>query len=209
MINSDGDGRISQKVAFPSLWLSRLGGRARRLMRSADKGSIVAELTMQDVEWFAERGHPLLVLGDVGRPNQSISVAHSVGDARSLALTPTSEGFERVRLFALVETIINKMGGSLREAEFGVGPSRTLGATLHIDTVQGPLTLSANFADAVALACRAGIRMTISETQLALAFNDQPSNFVEPRNSANTVQRFIETLDLGWIDGSGFPPINE
>src|SRR6186713_3087565 len=106
------------------------------------EGTVVAELTLHDVEWFAERGHPLL--GVVDRPNEFLTVALSTGDAQALAITPGCSGMERLRLFGLVETMLNQLDAHFTGVEFTVGPSCSLQATLHIATDRDEFTVPAN-----------------------------------------------------------------
>jgi hypothetical protein len=167
----------------------------------------VAELTLHDVEWFAERGHPLLVLGVVDRPNEFLTVALSTGDAQALAITPGCAGLERLRLFGLVETMLSQLDAHLTGVEFTVGPARSLQATLRIATDYDEFTVPANFADAVALGCRAAVPLTMSDTELAAAVGTTNARTRTARDeSGDAIRAFVETLDLGWIDAGGESP---
>jgi hypothetical protein len=167
----------------------------------------VAQLILHDVEWFAERGHPVLVLGVVDRPNAYLTVALSTSDAQALALTPTCEGLERLRLFGLVEGLLGRLNARLEEVEFAVGPSRQLQATLRLGTAGGEVTPPANFADVVALACRAAAPMTMTDAELTRAVAPSPAHTAAGRTEpAGPIRAFVETLDLDWIDGRGTAP---
>jgi hypothetical protein len=194
-----------------AIWRPRDGLPLRQLVPRVwgeqVEGTGVAELTLHDVEWFAERGHPLLVLGVVDRPNEYLTVALSTGDAQALAITPGCDGVERLRLFGLVETMLNQLDAHLTGVEFTVGPTRSLQATLHIATGHDEFTVPANFADAVALGCRAAVPLTMSDAELAQAVGTATAQTRATREeSGDAIRAFVETLDLGWIDTGGeFP----
>jgi bifunctional DNase/RNase len=170
----------------------------------------MAELTFHDVEWFAERGHPLLVLGVVDRPGEFLTVALSTGDAQALALTPTADGMERLRLLGLVESVLGQLEAQLQAVVFSVGPNRLLQAMLRINTGHQELAVPANFADAVALASRAAIPLLMTDADLAKAVSPRPGSVdVSTSSPGRAIRDFVETLDLGWIDKHGEYPAND
>lgn len=170
----------------------------------------MAELTFHDVEWFAERGHPLLVLGVVDRPGEFLTVALSTGDAQALALTPSGDGKERLRLLGLVETVLGQLDARLQSVEFFVGPNRLLQAKLHITAGHQELVLPANFADAIALASRAAIPLVMADADLAKAISPRAEAVdVSTSVPVRAIREFVETLDLGWIDRQDGYPAND
>lgn len=185
-------------------------------MSSASSGSgadvsrvceTMVDLTVSDVRWNRELGHPVLVLSVAGQAAGAISIVLTPGDARMLSAGPEMGSAERARLILLFEEFARALDARLAEVRLRLGSGMVLTAELDFSAGSRTVTVSASFADAVVLAVRALAPMRMSEHDLRLIrLLREPARsarrgFQDRGELTASVIDFIESLRLDDLPG--------
>jgi bifunctional DNase/RNase len=168
----------------------------------------MVELTLHEVQWSREHGHPVLVLRVEGEAVGNLSIALTPSDAQLLAPKPPSAAVERARLFGLLESATAAFGARLAEVRFRLDPGMVLTADLRYEAPDRAFSLPANFADALVLAKRTGAPMLIGEHDLRwIRAMQSPAETsvgaIEPERTslARAITSFIESLEIDDLPG--------
>jgi bifunctional DNase/RNase len=166
-------------------------------------GEAMVDLTIQDVRWSREQGHPVLVMSAEASGLSALSIVLSPGDARLLSPNPAAPGVERSRLVALVEAMARAFGATLSEVRFHLDAGMVLSSDLHFSIDGNEVRVAANFADAVIFAQRAGVPMRISKSDLVWikAMQSPEAATTSSVQPPSAIATFIESLQLDDLRG--------
>ena len=179
-----------------------------------ETGGVMLDMSRRGVRWNEAQGHPVLVLGTVGRRG-TVSIALSPADAQVLAANPPAAATGRLRSIGLVEDVLRAAGGRLQDVVLKLDGGMMLVADLRIETGEQCVVVSAQLADAILLATRAGAPLRISEMDIrwirAVHGGPEPAPPAPAKESPLTraMNAFIASLPLDDFTGpAGTPPAN-
>ncbi len=163
----------------------------------------MVELTVHDVLWSREHGHPVLVMSAAGKAAGAISIVLSPGDAQLLAVNPVGASVERSRLFGLIEGLVRALSARFSDVRFRLDSGMVLTAELSFECGLRTVTVPANFADGVVLALRAKVPMHISNQDLRWIRAVQETSPVQQSDldPGPAISSFIESLRLDDLHG--------
>ncbi len=153
----------------------------------------MTELVFEGVQWCADHGHPFLVLRTPA-PSRHLIVAITVDDAQDLATIPPQSAGVRAR--SLLDTTLTHVGATLDSVQLTFGSDRILRSRLHVTHDRDAFTLSAHFADGVALAHRKRSPLWMTEQDLSRADAASHGAGHQQPNVPDAFQHVIESLDL-------------
>lgn len=165
------------------------------------------ELTVSDVRWSREHGHPVLVMSVEGESAGALSIVLSPTDAQLLSAKPVNGSAERLRLITLIEAMATALGARLSEIRFRLDAGMVLTADLLYESGLRKVAIPANFADAIVLAERTKTPMLISDRDLRWirALQEPPQTSRGDHQPAETLTAsmtsFIESLKLDDLHG--------
>jgi hypothetical protein len=154
------------------------------------------ELSVHDIVWSQERGHPVLVLKVAGVAEEFISIVLSPADAQALSSKPACECVERMRFAALVEVMLIQLGGRVTAVNFHLDAFSILRGELHIRQGDREVHLPANVADATLLGGRAKAPFLLSSADLATIrrLRDGTAETTPAAEIPEPIRAFIESL---------------
>ena len=167
------------------------------------------DVSLHGVRWNEAQGHPVLVLGTVGRRG-TVSIALSPADAQLLAAHPPAAATGRLRSIGLVEDLLCATRGRLQDVVLRLDAGMVLVADLRIEVDQQCIVLSSQLADAILLATRTGAPLRISELDLRWIRAVHSGQETAPPGPTmespltRAMNSFIESLPLD--DFTGPPP---
>jgi bifunctional DNase/RNase len=176
------------------------------------EGSHVIDLTIQGLTWCWRHGHPIIGLRAVDG-EELFWITLSPEDAQALSPLYQGQASGRARIYALLETLVERLNGQITAVRLEYGAWNNLEATLEVEGPSGKQTIPVHVIDAVILASRPGVPFQISELDLTrireerpTAARDRPSDTPVAQAIEVTLEpfrRFIESLDLGQLDDLG------
>jgi|GEM_PF-1750704 len=160
------------------------------------------QLVVHGLSWCLHHGHPVLVLRGAGT-DLFAWVSLAPEDAEAMAPATTRRPGIKARAYELIEHLIDRLGGQLRQVTLWPGPQAVLQAELELDGPLGLAPVRAHCIDAIVLAWRQGCPIWIDRAVME-ALAGPPAPGVEtpasasdsPSTQANPFQEFIASLDI-------------
>jgi bifunctional DNase/RNase len=160
----------------------------------------MVELSLHEVQWSREQGHPVAILQVGGETAGNLSIVLSPGDAQLLAPRPPSSVVERLRVYGLLEAALAAFDAALHHVRLRLDPGMVLTGDLVYRAEQREVVMPATFADALVLAARAGVPMLIAEHDLRWirAIQVPTATVADPTGMpmARAISTFIESLHI-------------
>lgn len=182
---------------------------ARYITKKEERGTaMTVDVRIQEMGWCWRHGNPLVGLCHTDS-NATFWVTLSPEDAQALSPLYSFHRAGRVRLYDLLDQTIESLGGEISAISLSLGPASALQATVRLHGLRGDDTLRVNTVDAIVLAWRRGVAISMDEADLkrvmALKATPQEAPLAQGERGETAAisepfRQFIQSLDLGQID---------
>lgn len=170
------------------------------------------DLTVQGLTWCWRHGHPIIGLVPCG--SQDVFwITLSPEDAQALSPLYQGHASGRARIYALLETLVERLDGQIVAVRLGFGRWDALTASMEINGPACGQTIPVHVVDAIVLAARRQLPIQISEQDFRCIQQSRPTSDraggagaeVSSIDDATpeSFRHFIESLDLGQLDDPG------
>ncbi len=160
------------------------------------------QLVVHGLSWCLHHGHPVLILRGA-ETNLFAWVSMAPEDAEAMAPATGQRPRSKARAYELIERVIDRLGGQLRQVTLWPGPDAVLQAELELAGPLGPAPVRAHCIDAIVLAWRQGCPIWIDRGVME-ALAGPPAADTEASASApdspdahqNPFRQFIASLEI-------------
>jgi bifunctional DNase/RNase len=169
---------------------------------------MTVDLTIHELSWCWRHGNPIVGLRHVDS-DAIFWVTLSPEDAQALSPLYNFHRAGRARHYDLLDQTIESLGGQISAISLSLGARSALHGSIRLQGPRGSDTLRVNTVDAIVLAWRRGVAISMDESDLKRVMALKATLHETPlpqgeRDETGTIsepfRQFIESLDLGQID---------
>lgn len=170
---------------------------------------MLENLTVQGLSWCQYHGHPILRLQDQ-TSEKAFWITLTVEDAQVMSPAQQQVQTGRVRLFQLVEQLLEVTGARLTSVRIGLERDSSLGASLQIVGSHGGFAQAVHIVDAVILSWRHQLPLRIEThdlericdltQELPHSAETETERAKPSEREPDPIRQFIDTLDFGALD---------